>query len=160
MSNQNKAADTILDTIPFQLAQTLLAFTRVSAETLRDEGLKPQALGVGSVLYALFEEDDVILKSLIQVTHLPKGTLTGILNRLERDGFISRHPDTQDGRACRVKLTAKGRALEAKMRRRHDRFMQMFQSSLSERELCTLTRLLSKAMTAMRSNPSPLQDLP
>ena len=67
--------------------------------------------GMGSVLLALLEEDDCIVKTLVERLHLRNGTLTGLLDRLEDAGFILRSPCPDDGRACRVRLTARGKDL-------------------------------------------------
>lgn len=149
MPNQN-ARQTALEDAPFHLARLGIAFARLSAQTLKQEGLAPQAPGVGSVLHALFEQDDIPAKKLAELTHLPKGTLTGVLDRLETAGWIKRHPDPDDGRAWRVRLTAKGRALQPKMERRHARVMQALTDALGERDLRTLTRLLAKTTSAIR----------
>lgn len=150
MSNQNEPPVTLLEDVPFHLARLGIAFTRLGTQTLREEGLGPQAPGTGSVLHALFEMDDIPAKELVERTHLPKGTLSGILDRLEAADWIVRYPNPNDGRGCCVRLTKKGRALEPRMRRRHARIMLTLQEALGERDYHALTRLLDKATRAMR----------
>jgi DNA-binding MarR family transcriptional regulator len=56
----------------------------------------------------------VDLARAMQVT---KGTMTNTLGNLERAGYVSIHPDPDDGRSKRVRLTAAGReAREAAVR--------------------------------------------
>ena len=49
---------------------------------------------------------------LAQILHLPPSTLTGVLKRLERRGFIERRPDPRDGRRASLGLTGRGRRLD------------------------------------------------
>src|SRR5436190_12115438 len=41
--------------------------------------------------------------------HLHPSTVTGIVDRLERDGFVLRVPDPGDARSTRLRLTRRGR---------------------------------------------------
>src|SRR5262249_32315826 len=43
------------------------------------------------------------------------GNLTGIIDRLERDGFVAREPDASDRRVVRIRLTEKGSELIARL---------------------------------------------
>jgi MarR family transcriptional regulator, organic hydroperoxide resistance regulator len=49
---------------------------------------------------------------LAQILHVHPSTLTGVLKRLERRGFIERRPDPRDGRRVSLGLTARGRRLD------------------------------------------------
>lgn len=49
---------------------------------------------------------------LAQLLHLHPSTLTGILQRLERQGLLRRRSDPRDGRRILVGLTEKGRAFD------------------------------------------------
>jgi len=54
---------------------------------------------------------------LAQVLDLGKVALTGLIDRLEKRGFVERRPDPADRRVNNVHLTPKGNAVLAKMRR-------------------------------------------
>lgn len=49
---------------------------------------------------------------LAQILHVHPSTVTGVLKRLERRGFIERRPDPRDGRRASLGLTPRGRALD------------------------------------------------
>jgi DNA-binding MarR family transcriptional regulator len=67
----------------------------------------------GSVLYFLFhQQDPVPIKSLVQQIGRVKSTVTGIVNTLERHGYLFKQDCDQDGRSVRISLTDKGRALK------------------------------------------------
>lgn len=94
----------------------MLGFRRFNDRTLRAVGLKPQPPGMASVLHALEEQDDCTVNSVVQRTHLANGTLTGLLDALERDGCLQRAANPDDGRSWRIQLTPAGRRLCAKLR--------------------------------------------
>jgi DNA-binding MarR family transcriptional regulator len=56
-------------------------------------------------------EPDVSAGRLADVLKVHPSTLTGILQRLERRGFLVRHVDQGDRRRVRLELTASGRAV-------------------------------------------------
>src|SRR3954470_12003885 len=50
--------------------------------------------------------------NLAQILHVHPSTLTGVLKRLERRGFLQRRPDPRDARRASLGLTARGRRLD------------------------------------------------
>ena len=82
------------------------AFTGAYKPLLDRLGLTyPQYL----VLLVLWEEEGLSVKEIGQRLHLDSGTLTPVLKRLEKAGFVRRRRDAQDERQVRVELTDKGR---------------------------------------------------
>jgi DNA-binding MarR family transcriptional regulator len=142
----------VLEDLPFYLARLQASFRRLRDRTLREEGLPPQPTGMGSVLYSLLEQDDCLVKHLIDRTHLPNGTVTYILDCLEKQGLVERTTDARDGRARRIRLTGKGRSVHAKLLRRHERVMAVFRSALSPEEMETLKQLLARVTAALQSD--------
>jgi DNA-binding MarR family transcriptional regulator len=145
------AGGTILDDLPFHLARAALNFRRFNDRTLSAIGLESQAPGIASVLHALHELDDCTVNSLVERTHLPNGTLTGLLDTLEGDRCIQRVPNPDDGRSWHIRLTAKGRQICAKLHQRHLLVMGLFRDVLTERETAELKRLLAQVTTCMRA---------
>jgi DNA-binding MarR family transcriptional regulator len=64
------------------------------------------------VLLALWEEDGRTQAELVRLVDVEQPTLANTLRRMERDGLVRRTPDQADRRAARIRLTARGRALE------------------------------------------------
>lgn len=143
---------TILEDLPFHLARVGLSFRRLNERTLRAVGLKSQAPGMASVVHALREQDGSAVSSLVERTHLPNGTLTGLLDVLEREGCISRVRDVDDRRSWRVRLTAKGHRLGAKLEKRHRLVMVVLGQALSADEAAELDRLLARVNAHMRAH--------
>jgi DNA-binding MarR family transcriptional regulator len=66
------------------------------------------------VMLALWEEDTVMIKRLVERTRFDAGTLTPILKRLEQKNIIERQISTVDSRQKVIVVTKQGRALEAR----------------------------------------------
>ena len=142
---------TVLGDLPFHFARTALAFRRFNDRTLHAVGLKPQPPVMASVLHALTEIGDCTVNRLVEHTHLPNGTLTGLLDTLERDGCIERFRNPDDGRSWRIRLTRKGGKLGANLQKSHRLVMGLFREVLSDAEAAELKRLLTRVNIRMRA---------
>jgi DNA-binding MarR family transcriptional regulator len=105
---------------------------------------------MASILHALHEAGECTVNEIVERTQLPNGTLTGLLDALERDGCIERVDNPEDGRSWIVRLTSSGRRLCAKLVQRHREVMAYLRESLSDSEVNDLARLLTKATEHMR----------
>jgi len=66
----------------------------------------------GSVLIPLFEEDGLRVGELARRSRLTKQTMTMMVRAVETAGLVRTRPDPEDGRACRVWLTAEARRFQ------------------------------------------------
>jgi DNA-binding MarR family transcriptional regulator len=144
-------ARAMLDDLPFCVNRAAFSFRRFSDSTLRAVGLAPQPPGLAVVLHTLHAWGACTVQRLVEATHLANGTLTGLLDALERDGHVRRMAHATDGRSWVVKITAKGRRLCARLERRHEIVMALFRQTLTRDESAELARLLGKLTTAMRT---------
>lgn len=72
------------------------------------------------------------------------GNVTGITDQLVQEGLVDRVDVEGDRRAYRVRLTARGRKLFNEMARQHEEWIVQAFSSLTDKDLATLYRLLGK----------------
>ena len=82
------------------------------------------------VLFALYEADDCIIKDLAERTKRSAPALNSLLGRLEKSGVVAMRSCEQDGRAVRVRLTAKGRQIAPKVRELHRRVVAAVERDL------------------------------
>jgi DNA-binding MarR family transcriptional regulator len=130
------------DCMCFQLGAVSRKITRYYKDRIAPLGLTH---GQFFMLVALLDEDGALPSHLADKTALDRPTTTGLLDRLERDGWIERRLDTSDRRTLRVHLTPK--ALEKRetilsiFQEINGRFMQRFSPSEWEQFQSFLTRL-------------------
>ncbi len=93
----------------FALYSASLLMTKLYKPLLDDIGLTyPQYLA----MLALWEEDGVTVSTLGARLYLDSGTLTPLLKRLEKAGFLTRERNEEDERQVLIRLTQEGRALK------------------------------------------------
>ncbi len=142
------------DDLPFYLAGLYHGFKGLIQRLRLDSGLHQNAVnpGMGSIFFALCQEDNCIIKRLVEKLKLPNATLTGLLDRMEATGIVERYPCPDDGRAFRVRLTPFGRSLESDMARRHRLAMNVLQTGLNDAEVSELKRLLSRVLSNLHAD--------
>ncbi|HVU18676.1 MAG TPA: MarR family transcriptional regulator [Candidatus Didemnitutus sp.] len=91
---------------------------------------------------------------LADAAGVTRATMTGLVDTLERDGFVKREPDPDDRRMMSVRLTAKGEKFLREFLPVHFRSIASLMSGLSETERKTLVNLLVKIQRRAESRAS------
>lgn len=146
------APNSILEDLPFYLARASLVFRRFDDRTLRSRGIESMPTGMASVLHVLKERDGCAVNDLAKKTHIPNGTLTGLLDSLERKGHIIRTRSPIDGRSRIIRLKSSGLELCEKLSERHRYVMSLFGEALTQEESLELKRILGKLTHQMRNH--------
>lgn len=73
--------------------------------------------GQPPVLHALWERDGQTLGELARIARVTPATMTRMVQRMEKAGFVERRPDAVDQRVSRVHVTAAGRGVRRKLER-------------------------------------------
>ena len=96
------------------------------------------------VLVAIKPDETPTLGELSTRIHLDNSTLTPIIDRLERDGWIERLPDANDRRTTRIALTDSGRERLPVARERGDAVENAMREQLGDELVDLLTDGLRK----------------
>lgn len=88
-----------------ELARCYQAFQRVSDAHIRRTGLTPPQF---DIVVTLGNTPGMPFKELGSRTLITKGTLTGVVDRLESRGLVERMRSPEDGRSTLVRLTPEG----------------------------------------------------
>jgi len=81
---------------------------------------------------------------LADAAGVTRATMTGLIDTLERDGYVKREPDPNDRRMMSVLLTPKGDQFLREFLPGHFKAIAAIMSTLTESERKTLVRLLGK----------------
>lgn len=133
------------------LATCYQAFEAYSGTHVRGLGLTPAQF---DVIATLGNTPGMSCRQLGEKTLITKGTLTGVLDRLEARGVIERTPSAEDRRSIFVKLTGKGEHLFDRVFPVHIAWLKTAFSVLDPNELTTLERLLSKLTARLAPDES------
>ncbi len=114
----------------------------VYAESGRQYGLTPQQ---GQLLCVLMAQP-YGMGELGAVLGLAKSSLTGLVDRCERNGLVRREPGAHDQRAVVVALTPQGSRLAAEFYAETCRRIERLTTGLSEDERAVLGELLGRVV--------------
>lgn len=81
---------------------------------------------------------------LADMAGVTRATMTGLVDTLERDGFVRREPDPRDRRAMLVHLTPKGEAFISDVLPGYFRQVRAIMDPLSAQERLEMIRLLAR----------------
>jgi len=126
-----------------ELAAAYQAFSLYDAEGLRasGSGLTPSQ---ARVVFTLGGTEGMTCKEIGDITLITKGTLTGVVDRLEEKGLVERWSVEGDGRKTIVALTGDGEAVYEAEYPRHIAFLKDKFDALSARDRKQATSLLAR----------------
>lgn len=103
----------IRNTISYRLVQVCRAHRKQAAKALERLGLY---VGQEMLLMVLWERDGLTQSDFVEALSIEPPTVTKVLARMEKAGWVERRRDPTDARVSRVYLTDRGRALEGPVR--------------------------------------------
>lgn len=130
------------------LVEAYFAFLLKSGRHIRSLGLTPSQF---DVIVTLGDTQGMTCKELSEKTLVTKGTLTGVMDRLEMKGFIERVPSRTDRRCTIIRLTQKGDDLFRRVFPAHVYYMKpYFEKALNSQEMEKLRQMLLKLKQSLQ----------
>ena len=126
-----------------ELAAAYQAFSLYDAEGLRKSGsgLTPSQ---ARVIFTIGGTEGMTCKTIGDVTLITKGTLTGVVDRLEEKGLVERWSVEGDGRKTIVALTRRGERIYQREYPKHVEFLKAKFDGLGAGDRKKATQLLEK----------------
>ena len=90
------------DCLCYRLGKRAKKVTKAYREEIASYGLTH---GQFFVIVAIMEEEGLLPSELAEKTAQDRPTITGLLDRLDKEGWIERKPDENDRRSLKVYLT-------------------------------------------------------
>jgi DNA-binding MarR family transcriptional regulator len=131
------------------LVRTTFLVNAVYAESGREHGLTPQQ---GQLLCVLMAQP-YAMGEISTMLGLAKSSLTGLVDRTERNGLVRREPDPRDTRGVRVALTPRGSVLAEEFYNETCRRIEELPTGLSDEERELMAALLGRVV---RDNEVPV----
>ena len=124
---------------------------RLTKEIARQHGLTGPQVTAIKMLEAF---GDLSLTELSARMKAKNSTLTGIIDRMQRDGLVERARSDEDRRVVLIRLTPRGRDLAAAVPVASMEIFSHALQSLTNEERATLRKLLRKVSDAVRTEVS------
>ena len=129
------------------LAECYHAFSRHSAAHVRRLGYTPAQF---DIVATLGNTAGMTFRELGEQTLITKGTLTGVVDRLEGRGIVTRIDSPSDGRSTIVRLTRKGDREFDRIYPAHVGYLKRAFGALSEAEMTRLEGMLGRLRNQFR----------
>ncbi len=142
-SDAKAELDAIVETIVYLYTES----RRLTKQAAREVGLTGPQL---TVIKLLDTFGDLSLSTLSERIRAQNSTVTGIIDRMEREGLVLRERSTSDRRVVYIRLTPKGRQLSKDVEVQPMEIFRDVLATLSRDDMKDLLRILSKLQKRVR----------
>ena len=141
----------IMDFLPLlrELVKSYQAFESYSAPHIKSMDLTPPQF---DVIATLANQPPMTCKELGEKTLITKGTLTGILDRLEIKNLIERQINCDDGRSQKIILKESGKKLFDLVFPLHMTYLEKAFSKMTSQDKANLTNSLKQLRNAFEQS--------
>ena len=117
---------------------------RFIIEELKNNGVEGLVPSHGDILVCLYKNNKMTMKDIANCIHRTKPTVTVLVDKLEKLGYLKRAASDKDSRSTYVILTQKGEDFKATFDQNSNNLNKMLNKNLSENEVKLLEELLKK----------------
>jgi MarR family transcriptional regulator, 2-MHQ and catechol-resistance regulon repressor len=132
----------------YELVRTYQAFETYSSTHIRMLGLTASQF---DIIATLGNTEGMTFKELGDKTLITKGTLTGVVDRLEAKKLVKRVACPKDGRRQYVQLTKTGEAMFARVFPEHGEYLAQVFSGFKQQELDKAEAVLKQLKLAFQA---------
>ena len=133
------------DTPPAKLSETIIEFYEKlfswEQATARHTGLSPQQ---NHTIEIVGSDGPIRMRPLAEKLGVTMGTLTVMIDRLEKTGYVVREKDPEDGRGFNIILTQKGEVTHKEHHAYHLQLAEDILSHIKREEASVFLNALSK----------------
>ena len=94
------------------------------------------------ILFTLHRSDSMSQKELAARLNVTPPSITSSIQKMERDGYLTRHPDPADQRVMRLTLAERGKACIQSVKNVGERMDEIIQGGMSLEEQLLFRRLI------------------
>ena len=117
---------------------------RFIVEELKNNGAEGLVPSHGDILVCLYKNGKMTMKDIANCIHRTKPTVTVLVDKLEKLGYLKREASDEDSRSTNIVLTQKGEDFQATFEKISKNLNEMLYKNLSDKEIEILEELLKK----------------
>ena len=140
------------DNLGFRLAQVYRAHRSIVRRRFSTLGVQR---GQPPLIMILYKQDGLTQTELVDKLCVTPATISNMVKRLERSGFVTRKGDPADERISRVYLTEAGRAMQKKMRENINEIEEHTFQGFTTEEKATLHSFFARIMDNLKDIEKP-----
>ena len=120
---------------------------RFITDALKENGIQGLVPSHGDILMCLYTNNKMTMKDIADKIHRTRPTVTVLVDKLEKSGYVKRKASEQDSRYTYIALTKKGKDFKHLFEKISNNLNEMLYKNLSEDEAATIEKLLEKVIT-------------
>jgi len=118
-------------------------FAYLESELAR-QGIRGIAPSHGDILHILEKKGTLHLHDLTELSLKDKSTITAVISRLEKNGYVTRVRDGNDKRLVNIQATQKAATIKPALEQISEKMNSQLFEGLSEDEKITLFKLMTR----------------
>lgn len=119
---------------------------RFIIEELKNNGAEGLAPSHGDILVCLYKNGKMTMKDIANCIHRTKPTVTVLVDKLEKLGYLKREASDKDSRSTNIVLTQKGEDFQTTFEKISKNLNEMLYKNLSPEESELMEKLLRKVL--------------
>ena len=119
---------------------------RFIIEELKNNGAEGLVPSHGDILVCLYKNGKMTMKDIANSIHRTKPTVTVLVDKLEKLGYIKREASDEDSRSTNIVLTQKGEGFKVIFEKISKELNKMLYKNLSPEESELIEKLLRKVL--------------
>ena len=132
------------------MAQINQMTTRAIDKLIAESGTNDFSAAQGRILAILWDEDGISMQELANRSGLAQNTLTGMIDRITKNGLCERRPDPDDRRKNRICLSEKGRNLRLVFETVTEKMYSLYFNGFDDAEIKQLDVLLHRIINNLQ----------
>jgi DNA-binding MarR family transcriptional regulator len=133
-------------TLEHTIAQISRRMADLEANAFRQDGFAELSMRQVLYLETIAQLERPSFGEVAEALHITRPSVTALVAKLIRDGYVQKVQDGDDRRSFHIILTPKGQQFTGMHQRIHRQLAQALVAHLDEAEVAQLTVLLNKAM--------------
>ena len=117
---------------------------RFIIEELKNNGAEGLVPSHGDILVCLYKNGKMTMKDIANCIHRTKPTVTVLVDKLEKLGYLKREASDEDSRSTNIVLTQKGEDFKVIFEKISEELNKMLYKNLSQEESELIEKLLRK----------------
>ena len=119
---------------------------RFIIEELKNNGAEGLVPSHGDILVCLYKNSKMTMKDIANCIHRTKPTVTVLVDKLEKLGYVKREASDEDSRSTNIVLTQKGEDFKVIFEKISEELNKMLYKNLSPEESELIEKLLRKVL--------------
>jgi len=124
---------------------------RIFSRLLKESKITEINPAQGRILFVLWRMDGIFIQELAKQTSLGKSTLTSMLDRLERTGFIKREHSKEDRRKILIFRTDKDKSFQDLYLKVSQKMTEIYYANFLEEEIAQFEKYLIRILANLKN---------